>query len=176
MVQADTFFSLSKHSCTDYNCAIPLTDLLMITLTYTISIHAPAAHVYDALTDKASYSQWASAWGEGMTYTGEWAEGQDIVFHDQSHVGTKAHIELIQPNHSIKLRHIGMVDLSGSATDDNTVGMEKWIGSREEYILTENDNQQTTIEVMMVTDEDFGEMFDSAWPLALQILKDICES
>ena len=52
-------------------------------LIYCITINKPRAFVFDKIRDKTVYPQWAKAWGEGMSYVGEWVEGGHVSFFDQ---------------------------------------------------------------------------------------------
>lgn len=49
-------------------------------LTYSIKINKSVNFVFEKLMDKSVYPAWAKAWGEGMTYEGEWQEGRHISF------------------------------------------------------------------------------------------------
>lgn len=53
--------------------------------------------------------------------------------------------------------------------------MRKWIGSREDYNFRKDGESKTILEVVMKVDEVFQEMFDNAWPEALEYFKKICE-
>ncbi len=144
-------------------------------LTYAIKIHKPRDFVFKMLTDKSVYPGWAKAWGEGMTYEGEWKEGENISFFDQAQGGTKVIIEELVPSESIKLKHIAMVNpqnIEVELTDDM---MRKWVGSQENYFFEKEGDASTRLEIVMHTDEAFEEMM-GAWPKALQLLKDICEA
>ena len=77
--------------------------------------------------------QWAKAWGEGMTFEGEWKEGGHISFFDDTQGGTKIKIEKFVPNESIVTRHIAMVKLENIEIDLTDDMMRKWIGSEESY-------------------------------------------
>ncbi len=120
------------------------------------------------------YPQWAKAWGEGMNYEGEWKEGEHISFFDASGNGTKVHIdEMVIPAH-IKTTHIAMVGLGNVEIAELDETMKKWIGSKEEYYLSETDGV-TDIKIVLEVDEMFEEMMN-AWPKALQYLKELCEA
>ena len=147
----------------------------MKTLTYSIKINKPTDVVFSKMTDKSVYPQWAKAWGEGMNYQGEWKEGEHIAFFDQSQGGTKVHIEKLVPNELIQTTHVAMVNTEAAEIELSDDMMKKWIGSQENYFFTAEDDDITTLEVVMVTDEAFEEMMQ-AWPKALQYLKEICES
>ena len=143
-------------------------------LTYSIKINKPVDMVFRMITDKSVYPAWAKAWGEGMTYEGEWKEGGHISFFDKTQGGTKVLVEQLVPNTSIRVRHVAMVNpqnIEVGLTDDM---MRKWIGSREDYYFRKESDTETTLEVIMTTDEAFEEMMN-AWTKALQLFKEVCE-
>ncbi len=147
----------------------------MKTLTYSIKINQPRAFVFSKITDKSVYPGWAKAWGEGMTYLGEWKQGTHISFIDQSQGGTKARIEEIISGESIRMKHVAMVGPENVEIEPTDDMMRDWIGSEENYYFKEASDGGTTLEVVVVTDEAFEEMMQ-AWTTALQLLKEICEA
>lgn len=144
-------------------------------LTYSIRINKPQDFVFNKITDKSVYPGWAKAWGEGMTYEGEWKEGEHISFFDQTQGGTKVIIEEIVPNESIKAKHVAMVNQKNVETEPTDDMMRKWIGTQEDYYFKKESDTETTFEVVVVTDEAFEEMM-AVWPQALQFFKEICEA
>ncbi|MEO1001754.1 MAG: SRPBCC domain-containing protein [Cyanobacteria bacterium J06638_7] len=144
-------------------------------LTYSIVISKPQDVVFKTMTDKSVYPGWAKAWGEGMTYEGEWKQGEHISFFDQTQGGTKVLVEEIVPNESIKTKHVAMVNQQNIEIELADDMMRKWIGSQENYYFKEKSENETTLEVVMITDEAFEKMME-AWPKALQLLKEICEA
>ena len=52
---------------------------------------------------------------------------------------------------------------------------EKWIGTEESYLLNES-NGQTTLVIDMKTDAAFEDMFNNAWPKALENIKSLVET
>ncbi|MEM7550318.1 MAG: SRPBCC domain-containing protein [Bacteroidota bacterium] len=148
----------------------------MKTLTYAIAINKPRDFVFEKITDKTVYPDWAKAWGEGMTYEGEWKKGGHISFFDNTQGGTKVLFEELVTNEYIKAKHIAMVNpqnIEVELTDDM---MRKWIGSLEEYHFHKEGDQNTKLEITMTVDASFQEMFDNAWPKALKYFKEVCES
>jgi len=109
-----------------------------------------------------------------MTYLGEWKAGTHISFVDKSQGGTKALVEEIIPNESIKMKHIAMVGPDDTELEPTDDMMRKWIGSFENYFF-EKAGQGTHLRVEVVTDEAFEEMMQ-AWDHALRLIKDICEA
>ena len=144
-------------------------------LTYSVKINRPVDFVFNKITDKSVYPGWAKAWGEGMTYEGEWKEGKHISFFDQTQGGTKVIIEELVPNELIKAKHVAMVNPQNIEVELSDDMMRKWIGSQEIYHFKRDGDAETTLEVVMITDEAYEEMM-GAWPNALQLFKDICEA
>ena len=147
----------------------------MKTLTYALTIEKPRDFVFRKVTDKSVYPEWAKAWGEGMTFEGAWEEGEHISFFDHTQGGTKARIDEIIPNEVIKTTHVAMVNPENVEVPLTDEMMRKWVGSTESYFFKAISDTETMLEVVMTTDEAFEEMMQ-AWPTALQLLKEICES
>ena len=147
----------------------------MKNLTYHIIINRACSYVFDKISDKSVYPDWAKAWGDGMTYIGEWKQGGQISFFDNSQGGTKVLLEAYQPHNYIKARHIAMVNPNNEEVELTDESMQKWIGSLEEYIFTTQADGSTKLEVVMTTDEFFQPMFDAGWPKALKYFKEVCE-
>lgn len=144
-------------------------------ITYSVVIDKPQEFVFDKLMDKTIYPDWAKAWGEGMTYEGEWKEGEYISFFDKTQGGTKAAIEELAVNKYIKMKHVAMVDPENFEVPLSDEMMKKWIGSREEYYFDKEGEETTLFRVEMEVDEAFEDMM-KAWPKALGYFKEICES
>lgn len=142
--------------------------------TYTITINKPQSIVFNTVIDKTVYPDWAKAWGEGMSFEGEWKQGGYMSFFDQSRGGTKVVFEAYEPFDYICAKHIAMVDPERNEIALTDEAMQKWIGSLEEYRFIPIDEQTTQLEITMTMDEMFKEMSD-AWPKALELLKALCE-
>jgi uncharacterized protein YndB with AHSA1/START domain len=147
----------------------------MKTLTYNITINKSRDYVFNTLTDKSIYPEWSKAWGDGMTYKGEWKKGGEMSFIDDSQGGTKVILEEFKPHEYIKARHIAMVDADNNEKELEDDMMKKWIGSLEEYFFKIESNEITNLEIIMTVDKAFQEMFDTTWPKALKYFKVACE-
>nr|WP_299342396.1 hypothetical protein [Allomuricauda sp.] len=145
-------------------------------LTYSAIINKTKDFVFDKLTDKSVYPKWAKAWGDGMTYVGEWKKGGYMSYFDNSQGGTKVIFEDLKPNEYIKAKHIAMVNPDNVEVELTDDMMKKWIGSLEEYYLNEEGSDITKLEIVMTVDEAFQDMFDTTWPKALNYFKEVCES
>jgi hypothetical protein len=144
-------------------------------LTYSIKINKSVNFVFEKLMDKSVYPAWAKAWGEGMTYEGEWKQGQHISFFDKTQGGTKVLVEHVVPNETIRMQHVAMVNPQNIEVALSDEMMRNWIGSREDYYFKKEGDNVTTLEVVMLADEAFEEMMN-AWSQALQLFKDVCEA
>ena len=147
----------------------------MKNLTYSTIINKPKDVVFTTMIDKSVYPKWAKAWGAGMAIEGEWKEGAHISFFDHTHGGTKVIIEELSPYDVIKMKHIAMVNLQNKEIEPTDDAMRKWIGSWEEYYFKDHEENQTLVEIVMITDEMFEKMME-AWPKALHYFKEVCES
>ena len=145
-------------------------------LTYSTSIHKPKNFVFEKLIDKSVYPQWAKAWGDGMTYEGEWKKGGYMSYFDNSQGGTKVIFEDFKPHEYIRAKHIAMVNPDNVEVELKDDMMKKWIGSLEEYFFIDDADEKTKLDVRMTVDEAFQAMFDGTWPKALEYFRKICES
>lgn len=144
-------------------------------LTYSIMIKKPQGFVFNKIIDKSVYADWAKAWGEGMTYEGDWKKGKNMSFFDQTQGGTKVVFEEFKPNEYIRAKHVAMVNSDNIEIELTDEMMRKWIGSLEEYYFKRESDDATTLEIVMTVDEAFQKMFDGTWPKALQFFKEVCE-
>jgi hypothetical protein len=145
----------------------------MINLKYLIGINAKKEHVWKTMLDKETYQQWAKAFSAGSTFSGEWKQGETMLFFDPDLGGTKAVLKIFNPYNEILVNHVSMVDKDKNENNEHEMA-KKWIGSTERYIFTEAGNS-TKLEVEMNTDEVFAEMFNKSWPKALEIIKSLCK-
>ena len=144
-------------------------------LTYTITINQPAHVVFDKMTDNTAFPLWAKAWGEDMKCVGDWKEGENLYFTDVSGSGTKAVVEEVKENESVRMKHIAMVEDVDKEVTELDATMEKWIGSNEEYYFKAISENETELTVVIEADEAFEPMMQ-AWDKALVYLKDVCEN
>lgn len=147
----------------------------MKTLNYSTIIEQTPDKVFAMMINKDCYPDWAKAWGKGMTFVGEWELGEHLSFMDKERGGTKVLIEEFTLGKVIKCRHVALVNpqnIEIQAMDDV---MKKWLGTKEIYYFHRYEDSSTRLEVVMETDETFEGMLAN-WTIALQFLKDLCES
>lgn len=145
----------------------------MQTLTYETRINASATAVWKTLTDQKQYRQWVKAFSPDSYFDGEWTKGTYINFLDPNMGGTRAFIESLEPDNHILVRHASLISKEG---EESTTGemADKWIGTTEDYLLTEDQNT-TLLKVTIVTHAEFVQMFDDCWPQALETIKELSE-
>ncbi len=145
----------------------------METLNYEVYINGPQTSVWRTLTEMEKYSQWVKAFSPNSYADGEWKQGTYIKFLDPDMGGTKAFIEALVPNEHILVRHVSVISKEGEESTDGEM-VSNWVGTTEEYRLTEADNV-TTLAIEIKTHNDFVEMFESSWPKALTLIKELSE-
>lgn len=147
-------------------------------LHYSIRINAPKEKVWDTLIGETTYRQWTNAFHEGSHYVGNWEQGSKILFIGPGNEGEKegGMVSMIaenRPYEFISIRHIGIVEngIEDTASDE----AKKWAGGLENYTFREA-NGITELVIDMDSDAENAEMFNRAWPAALQKLKELAES
>ncbi|MET4581528.1 uncharacterized protein YndB with AHSA1/START domain [Conyzicola nivalis] len=145
-------------------------------LTYTVKITAPVRVVWETMLEDETYRDWTGAFHEGSYFEGGWEAGDPIRFLGPNDDGTMGGmigvIERSEPQRFVSVRYLGQVE---KGVDDLDSEQAKLIaGSHENYTFSEDDGV-TTVLVELDSDEQFVEMFDEMWPLALARLKEIAE-
>lgn len=145
----------------------------MESLKYKICIHAPKAAVWNTLTDAEMYQKWVKAFSPNSYFEGEWKQGTYIKFLDPEMGGTKAFLETLEPSAHIFARHVSMIGKDGEETTEGEMS-SKWIGTTEAYTLSE-EGSGTSLQIDIRTHSDSVPMFESAWPKALESIKELSE-
>jgi hypothetical protein len=149
-------------------------------LTYTATINAPKAKVWDTMLSDATYRIWTIPFAEGSYYEGSWEEGSIIKFIGPSDaagenevLGLAAKVVKITPHEYAELQHYGL--LKGDLIDTESDMAKQWTPALESYKFTEQDGV-TTVEVHVETLESEVEVFNEMWPKALVALKQLAEA
>ena len=143
-------------------------------LTYAITINADKVHVWNTMLESGKYEQWVKAFSENSQFEGKWEQGATVRFIDPSMGGSKAILEIFEPNECILASHVAMITAEGSE-DTTSEAATQWIGTTEKYIFSESDGE-TTLTIKMNTHPAFVDMFDACWPVALDYIKTLSES
>lgn len=87
--------------------------------------------------------------------------------------GMVSEIEENIPNKFVSIRHYGL--LQGGEEITTGPEVEKWAGGHENYTYEEN-NGLTRVTIEVDVTEDFIDYYNTTCPMALETLKEICES
>ena len=139
----------------------------MTRLHYSADIDAPRERVWEVLWDDKTYRDWTSAFGEGSHAKSDWKEGSTIQFLDPSGNGMSSVIEKKVPNERMTFRHLGEIK-----EGKEQPAPASWSGAIEEYTLKDN-GRGTTLIVDADTADEYKEMFEKAFPKALQRVKEL---
>lgn len=143
----------------------------MITLHYSTTINAPKEKVWQYLWEDASYRKWTAAFMEGSYAESNWNEGDKIYFLTPKKEGMFGIIQTKIPNAEMTFRHLGEIK-------DGVEEPKNWQNATESYRLS-SENGHTQVDVILTMDDankEFENYFSEAFPKALAVLKDICES
>jgi len=146
---------------------------------YKKDIKASAKKVYETmlgLSNIETYQQWTAEFDPSSTYEGSWEKGSKIYFvgidENGKRGGMVSEIADNIPSQFVSIRHYGILDGENEITEGPQV--EKWAGGLENYSFQEN-NAITTVTVDIDVVEDYLDFFNTAWPKALDKLKEIVE-
>lgn len=145
-------------------------------LRFSININAPVERVYNNMIGDKTYSKWTYPFNPTSTFEGNWEKGKSINFVGIDENGKKGgmicKVKENIPHKFISLEMEGILKENEAITSGEEV--EKWKGGLENYYFFPNGNQ-TKLEIITDSNEDFKEYFEETWPQALKKLKEICE-
>jgi uncharacterized protein YndB with AHSA1/START domain len=148
-------------------------------IEHTITIDASREKVWNVLWADATYRKWSAAFMEGSHIEAEsekesdWKEGSKILFLGPDKSGMTSVIAAKRPNEFMSFRHMGVV--SNGVEDTESEEARKWRSS-ENYTLEDLDGK-TGLTVTFDGDipAEYVGYFNTAWPKALQTVKELAE-
>jgi hypothetical protein len=141
-------------------------------LNFTVSINASSEKVWQILWNDVTYRKWTSAFHEGSYAVSEWKERSKIQFLSPDGSGMYSIIDICKPNEFMAFKHLGVVkNFMEQPNDEET---KAWSGGMETYSLKE-ENGTTLLECSLDSVEQFKEYFQSTFPKAMALLKDLAE-
>lgn len=146
----------------------------MVVKNYSITIQATKEKVWQALWQDENYRNWTSVFCAGSyAKTDNWQLNTIVHFLDPKGRGMYSKIVENVLHEKMVFEHIGEIEnLLEKPIDDAT---KIWSGNKEAYYLLE-ENNCTTITVVVDVHEPFMDFFESTFPKALQNIKAIAES
>ena len=140
---------------------------------FKTSINAPREKVWDILWNDSTYGQWTSAFAEGSRAETDWKEGSKVLFLGDNGDGMVSTIVVKKPNEFMSFKHLGTI--KNGIEDFDSPQTKEWAGSLENYTLKTVDGK-TELIVDMDIAEEYKDYFLSAWPKALEKVKQLAEN
>lgn len=142
----------------------------MTQLQFETTIQATPERVWEILWNKHTYAIWTAIFAPECYYTSNWKQGEDISFMGPEGNGIFAIIHKMEAPKHISFQHLGMVKNHQKVTDE-----APWKDMFEAYTLDiVGDN--TVLKVTLNSIEDYKTFFESTFPQALQVTKDLAEN
>jgi uncharacterized protein YndB with AHSA1/START domain len=141
-------------------------------LTFNTAINAPRHKVWEILWGDQTYPAWTAVFAEGSRIETDWQVGGRTLFLDGNNKGMVSTIAATVPNEFMSFKHLG--DIDNGVEDLTSDKVKAWAGSLENYTLTDA-NGKTTLLVEMDTDEAYKDYFLTAFPKALDKVKELAE-
>lgn len=146
----------------------------MTKLRYQADIIAPREKVWQLMTEDATYRLWTAPFGHGSHFIGGWNAGDKILFlGDSGQEGMVSRIAESNFPEYLAIEHLGIV--KDGKEDTTSEDAKKWAPSVESYRFEEIAGG-TRLTVEMDSWEGMKEFFDTAWPMALDVLKSLAEA
>ncbi len=141
-------------------------------LKFEVSINAGAAHIWNLMWSKKTYTDWVEPFCAGTYFTGEVELGNRIHFMAPSGSGMFSDVFYLVPEKIVLFKHLGNIENGQEMPLDAET--QKWTGSFEMYKLHEAEGTTTvTAEIDCVP--EYLDYMNEKFPLALQKLKELSE-
>lgn len=135
-------------------------------------INASREKVWEVLWNEDTYPKWTVVFCEGSYAVSDWKQGSKIQFLSPGNNGMTSIITGKIPNEFMSFQHMGTI--RNGVEDFDSEETKKWAGAMENYYLKTVDEQtELTIEID-VTDE-FRNFFETTFPKATDIIKQLSE-
>jgi hypothetical protein len=142
-------------------------------IQFATTIAAPAAAVWHHITSPESYKRWTSAFAEGSHFTGSWEQGAKIWFLAPTGDGMVSEIAESRANAFVSIRHRGFI--TNGVEDTTSDAVRAWAPAYENYTLV-SVPEGTTMTVDQDVASEWEQHLAQRWPIALSLLKALCES
>lgn len=142
-------------------------------INFSATINAPKEKVWEILWNRDSYRSWTKVFSESSdVQTDNWKEGTKVIFGDNQGSGMVARVAANRPNEFMSFEHLGV--MKDGVEDTTSDEVKNWAGAKENYTLRE-ENGNTRLDVEMDITEEFKEFMETAWPKAMDKIKDLAE-
>ncbi|WP_428665619.1 SRPBCC domain-containing protein [Runella sp.] len=141
-------------------------------LEFNIDINASKQKVWNVLWNDTTYPQWTAVFTEGSRAESDWKEGSKVLFLDGKGDGLVSKIETLDENNTMVFKHLG--EMSKGVEKPSDAKSMEWEGATESYFLKEADGV-TSLEVELFGTEEHKTYFESMFPKALDVVKQLAE-
>lgn len=148
----------------------------MATVIHRIEINASREKVWETLFSKETYGKWTAPFARGSDAVTDWKTGSKILFVDGEGNGMVSRVSENRQPEYMGISHMGII--MNGVEDTESADATQWAGSYENYTLADKGGKtEVTVEVggAEIPDE-YKEYFDKAWPVAMNLLKELSES
>lgn len=140
-------------------------------MQFVIEIHVSKEKVWDTLWQDKTLRDWAGIIDPGTYMVGELKEGNEVQWISaENGYGVTSLVEKLIPGEYLLLLH--QADTQDSGERERA---KEWTGGAESYTLKENDDI-TTLTAEFDVPEDMEDYFNTAYPKALQRVKELAEN
>lgn len=145
-------------------------------LIFEIKIEAKVEKVYATMLDENLYREWTCAFNPTSFFRGSWKKNSKILFvgtdKNGNESGMISRISENIPNEFVSIEHLGF--LQNGIEIVSGAEVEKWHGMHENYFYTKH-HEGTLLKIEIDSNKDLKSYLMEKYPLALKLLKDICE-
>lgn len=141
-------------------------------VNFNISINASAKKVWQVLWNDSTYRKWTSAFAEGSYAESDWKEGGSIRFLGPEGSGMFSVIDKMTAPELMAFKHMG--EVKAFKNQELNEQSSEWTGCMEIYRLKETSGV-TELSVELDALLSFVEFFESTFPKALAIVKELSE-
>lgn len=135
----------------------------MKTLEFKTDINAAPEKVWETLWNENSYKEWNS----GNTYSGTWAEGEEMKFLDAQNNGMYSVVEKNIPQQQMTIKHLGWI-MNGE------LAPQGWEESRISYhVAPAEKGSQLTVKVNAL--EEFVDFYNGYVPKIFAKITELAE-
>lgn len=156
---------------------LPFLTEKMKSLYYTASISATPEKVHQIMLNRDTYRQWTLPFSPTSDIEGNWSEDSKMYFISTDDKGNKmgiiSTIDKNIPGEVVAIRHIGV--FSNERESYSGTAVVPWKNAYEIYRFKVQDGGTQITCTVEIDSDDYEKHFDTQWPQALQILKELCE-
>jgi hypothetical protein len=143
------------------------------TLHFSKEIEASRERVWDVMLTDETYRIWTEVFAAGSYFEGSWEKGAEVRFLSPEGGGMFAQIAESRRPEFLSIRHVG--ELRDGVPDTESEAVRRWAPAYENYTFLDREGT-TDLRVDIDVTEDWESYMNEKWPLALERLKEICET